>query len=75
MAKAIVEYLVKSMVDKPEQVRIEEKKDNNKVMLEIHLDKNDLGKVIGKNGKTIKSIRVIVSLLSPERNVFVDVAN
>jgi uncharacterized protein len=74
MPKGIVEYIVKALVEKPELVSIIEKTDNSKVLLEIHVDENDLGKVIGKGGRTIKSIRSIVGLLFKDPNLFVDIA-
>jgi len=74
MPKGIVEYIVKSLVQKPEQVRIIERKENSKAMLEIHVDKDDLGKVIGRAGKTIRSIRAIVGICFPDQDLLVDVA-
>jgi len=74
MPKGVVEYIVKSLVEKPGQVRIVEKRENSKIMLEIHADKDDLGKVIGRDGKTIRSIRAVVGLLFSDQNLFVEVA-
>jgi len=82
MPKGVVEYIVKSLVEKPEQVRIIEKpafstsdtKENGKIMLEIHVDKDDLGKVIGRGGKTIQSMRAVVGLLFARQDLLVDVA-
>lgn len=74
MPKAIVEYIVKALVEKPELVNIIEKSNDLKVLLEIHVDENDLGKVIGKGGRTIKSIRSVIGLLFKDHNLFVDIA-
>lgn len=74
MPKDIVEYIVKAMVDKPELVSINVKKDGQKVLLEVKVDEGDLGKVIGKGGATIKSIRAIVGIITKDRNLFVDIA-
>ena len=77
MPKDIVVYIVKSLVEKPELVSITQKAegpDNTRVLLEIHVDENDLGKVIGKGGRTIKSIRNIISLIFKDHNLFVDIA-
>lgn len=71
--KEVVDYIVKSLVDNPKNVVIKEKVDNDKVIFEIHVDKEDLGKVIGKSGKTIRSIRGVVGLLSADRNLFIDI--
>lgn len=74
MPRDIVEYLVKALVQKPELVVITEKKNDQKTLLEIKVYEGDLGKVIGKGGKTIKSIRSIIGLFFKDRNLFVDVA-
>lgn len=77
MPKDIVDYIVKTLVEKPELVSITQKAegpDKTRVLLEIHVDENDLGRVIGKGGRTIKSIRSIVGLLFKNNNLFVDIA-
>jgi len=74
MPKDVVLYIVKALVAKPESVFVAEKKEDSKIILEIHVDEGDLGKVIGKSGNTIRAIRSIASLMSPDRNLFVDVA-
>ena len=58
--KKVIEYIAKSLVEKPEKVYVSEKKENQVVMLEIHVDKGDLGKVIGKQGRTARAIRTIL---------------
>jgi predicted RNA-binding protein YlqC (UPF0109 family) len=59
--KAIVEFIVKQLVDKPEKVRVEENSPNeNTIELVVEVDKDDIGKVIGKKGKNINSIRTLV---------------
>jgi len=74
MPKDVIEYIVKFLVEKPDVVRISERSEGSKTFLEIHVDKNDRGRVIGKGGSAIRSIRSVASLLSPGRTFFVDVA-
>jgi len=74
MPKGLVEYIVKSLVDKPETVMIKEKMLDSKKMLEIFVDDNDRGKVIGRGGKTIRSIRVVAGLAAPGENILIDIA-
>ena len=74
MPKKLIEYIVKSLVEKPESVRIEEKQQDSRIMLDIYVDEKDRGKVIGRGGKTIRSIRVIAGLVYPDANVFIDIA-
>ncbi|NLI31884.1 MAG: KH domain-containing protein [Deltaproteobacteria bacterium] len=58
--KELVEYLVKSLVDQPDEVFLVEHEDEDAVMLELKISPDDLGKVIGKNGNTINAIRTVL---------------
>lgn len=63
--KDLLEYIVKSIVDKPEEVKIKESLDEfGGVKLSLSVDTDDMGKVIGKEGKIIKAIRTIVRILA-----------
>lgn len=59
--KELVEFIVKSLVDKPEAVRIEEVEGEKASIIELRVDNGDLGKVIGKQGRTAKAIRTILN--------------
>lgn len=59
--KELVEFIVKSLVDKPESVRIEEVEGEKASIIELRVDNGDLGKVIGKQGRTAKAIRTIIN--------------
>jgi predicted RNA-binding protein YlqC (UPF0109 family) len=59
--KDLVEFIVKSIVDHPDQVQVVEKEDEQGgLVLEILAAREDVGKVIGKNGRVIKAIRTLV---------------
>lgn len=58
--KEVVEYLLKSMIDFPDQLKINEVISENIILLEIYVDPRDMGKIIGKQGKVIKAIRMMV---------------
>ena len=58
--KNLVETIVKRIVDKEDEVEVKEIPGENTSIVEILVDKSDLGKVIGKNGKTAQSIRNII---------------
>ncbi|MDH3974475.1 MAG: KH domain-containing protein [Deltaproteobacteria bacterium] len=64
MSKELVEYIAKALVDNPDKVLVDEVKDERGAILNLSVDKSDLGKVIGKNGKTAKAIRAILSVAS-----------
>lgn len=60
--KKILSLIVSSIVDAPNKVEIEEQEQNGIVNFVIKVDKDDMGKVIGKNGKVIKSIRNVMKI-------------
>lgn len=60
--KNFVEYLVKNLVDNPNDVNVNCEEDSETFTVEIRVNALDVGKVVGKGGKTIKSLRLIASL-------------
>ncbi|MDD4815858.1 MAG: KH domain-containing protein [Clostridia bacterium] len=68
----IVSYIIKKLVKKQDMVEITSKIDGKYTVINVKADKDDLGRIIGKNGKTINSIRTIVkSLSSKSDNKFI----
>jgi len=62
--KDLVEYVIKALVDHPEQVALTETKGQQITILELKVAKEDMGKVIGKHGQTARAIRTILSAAS-----------
>lgn len=62
--KDLVEYMAKSLVDFPEKVSVSEVEATATSVIELRVAKEDLGKIIGKEGKTAKSIRTILNAAS-----------
>lgn len=58
--KELLEYLAKALVDNPEEVRVEETETDTTVVLELTVAKDDIGKVIGKQGRIARALRTIV---------------
>lgn len=58
--KELVEYLVKSIVDAPDDVLLAEIENEGTVLMELKVADDDLGKVIGKGGNTINAIRTVL---------------
>lgn len=73
MYKDLVEYLIKSLVDNTEAVTITETEDNDKTVITVKVDEKDMGRVIGKDGRIIKSIREIVRAYSAKNHAKVSV--
>lgn len=63
-----VEFIVKSLVSKPEAVTIERRIDEKGVLLELTVDPEDLGRVIGKRGATAQSIRTLLRALGTKND-------
>ncbi len=57
-------YLAKALVNKPEEVRVKEIKREKNITLELVVNSNDFGRIIGKEGRTIKAIRNIINAAS-----------
>ncbi len=58
--KAFVEYVVKALVDLPEQVEVREVQSEHSIVYELRMNQTDVGKVIGKHGRTIQALRTLV---------------
>jgi uncharacterized protein len=56
----LVEFLAKGLVDKPEEVRVERVEKNGALVLELHVAPEDVGKVIGRQGRIARALRTIV---------------
>ncbi len=57
-------YLVRNLVDKPDEVKVVCKEGDRSLILEIQVDKEDIAKVVGRGGKTIQSLRTLASIVS-----------
>ena len=63
-----VEYVVKSLVSKPDSVKVERRIDEKGVLLELTVDPDDLGRVIGKRGATAQSLRTLLRALGTKND-------
>lgn len=58
--KELLEYLAKALVDHPDDVRVEATETDTTVVLELNVAKEDIGKVIGKQGRIARALRTVV---------------
>lgn len=72
-ARNVLEYLVKSVVENPDEVEVEVVERQGSVALEVTVAEGDMGRVIGRRGRVANSIRTIVRAAASKDGSFVDV--
>ena len=65
--KELVEFIAKSLVDDPFQVYVSEIEGENSVILELRVGPEDMGRVIGKGGRTVNAIRTLIRVLAAKQ--------
>lgn len=70
--KEFLAYIVKNLVDKPEEVKIKEVGGSQTIIFELSVDQADIGKIIGKEGRTIKAIRSLLMTVANRNNLRVN---
>ena len=67
MSKEIVEYLARRLVDDPEAVHVDEVEREGAVVLQLHVAQDDVGKVIGRQGRIARALRTVVRASAARR--------
>ena len=67
--KEIVEVIAKAIVNHPSEVQVEEERRGSTVVLKLHVSPDDMGKVIGKQGRIAKAIRMVMKAAATRENV------
>ena len=68
----LVEFLARSLVDDPDAVRVEREERDDALVLHLHVAPDDVGKVIGRQGRTATALRTVVGALAGRDQVRVD---
>ncbi|AGX03837.1 MULTISPECIES: KH domain-containing protein [Bacillaceae] len=73
--KELIETIVKPLVDFPDDVRVDVREDDHRVTYQLSVNKSDMGKVIGKQGRVAKSIRTVVYAAgsSQQKRIFLEI--
>ena len=71
--RELVEYLARSLVDEPEAVQVEEADAGRVTVYELTVAEDDVGKIIGRQGKVIRAIRTVVKAAATRQGTRVDV--
>ncbi len=61
----LVKYIAESLVDKPEEVKLKQVESDKAIVIELSVARDDMGKVIGKQGRIAKAIRAVVKAAAP----------
>lgn len=72
----LVEHIVKALVDHPDHVSVNQQEKGKTILLELSVHKDDMGKVIGKNGRVAKAVRNVVNAAGcvQNKNVRLEIA-
>ena len=67
--KELVMYIVKALVDNPDEVTVEETMEKDEIILKLKVSQDDVGKVIGKQGRIAKAIRTVLKSAGNKENI------
>ena len=67
MSVEIVEYLARRLVDEPDAVRVEEVERDGAIVIQLHVARDDIGKVIGRQGRIARALRTVVRAAGARR--------
>jgi uncharacterized protein len=70
--KGLVEYVAKALVDKADAVKVGEIQDGNTTVYELEVDEEDIGKVIGRQGRVVRGLRALVKAAATRKGIRVD---
>ncbi len=62
--REFIEFIAKHLVDHPEGVQLEQEEKDNKIVLKLKVGENDVGKVIGRKGRTAQALRTLLSAVA-----------
>lgn len=67
-ARDFVDYIVRAIVDHPEEVEVTQTVDDLGILITLKVNKEDMGKIIGKEGQTAKSLRVLLRMMGAKQD-------
>jgi predicted RNA-binding protein YlqC (UPF0109 family) len=75
--KELLEYLARGLVEKPDEVRVNEIQEDGSTVLELSVAQDDYGSVIGRGGRTASALRTVIKTAAAKdkRRVFVDIVD
>ncbi len=75
--KELLEYLARGLVERPDRVKVVEVEEDGATVLELSVDEDDYGNVIGRGGRTAAALRTVIKTAAARQNrrVFVDIVD
>jgi len=67
--KALIEFIARSLVEHSEDVSVQEHRNGNRVNLELRVAKDDMGRIIGRNGRVVNAIRTLLRVTAERDNL------
>ena len=71
--KELLTYIVQNLVEKPDEVSVTEREANGETVFEVRVDDGDMGKVIGRQGRIVKEIRILMKAVAQRKGKKVSV--
>ena len=71
--KELLTYIVQNLVEKPDEVSVTEREDNGETVFEVRVADGDMGKVIGRQGRIVKEIRILMKAVAQRKGKKVSV--
>lgn len=71
--KELIEYIAQQLVEHPDKVRVKETRGAHVTVLELHVDREDMGRVIGKDGRVANALRTLLRVASQDRRVVLEI--
>ena len=68
MEKELVQYIAENLVNDPDEIEVKAKRTGSSLILELHVAKGDMGRVIGKNGRVANAIRSLLRSMGNKNN-------
>jgi len=67
--KELIEYIAKAIVNNPDKVMVTEERNDERVFLKLQVDEEDMGRVIGKQGRVAQSMRTLLRVLAAKQGI------
>lgn len=71
--KKTLEFILSQLVDHPDDLSVEERREERGTIFVIHVHEQDIGKIIGKSGRIIRAIRDLIKVIAAKHETYVDV--